>query len=67
MGHIDNDASLTVSALNGGGNDKIYRNNGDGTFTDITASQPKLLIITRRDPAFSDTMTEKLTLHRQRM
>ncbi|MFN8360241.1 MAG: FG-GAP-like repeat-containing protein [Candidatus Kapaibacterium sp.] len=37
-GDIDNDGKPDCFALNGWGNDKIYRNNGDGTFTDITAS-----------------------------
>jgi|GEM_PF-832579 len=37
-GDIDNDGDLDCYAVNGGANDRVYRNEGDGTFTDITAS-----------------------------
>jgi hypothetical protein len=36
-GDIDNDGRLDCYAVNGGAGDKVYRNNGDGTATDITA------------------------------
>jgi hypothetical protein len=34
---VDNDGDLDCFAVNGFGNDKVWRNNGDLTFTDITA------------------------------
>ncbi|MBK9248932.1 MAG: CRTAC1 family protein [Ignavibacteria bacterium] len=37
-GDIDNDGKPDVFALNGWGNDKVYHNNGDGTFTDVTVA-----------------------------
>lgn len=37
-GDIDNDGDLDCYAVNGGASDRVYRNNNDGTFTDITAS-----------------------------
>ncbi|MAT39965.1 MAG: hypothetical protein CL946_10220 [Ectothiorhodospiraceae bacterium] len=38
FGDIDNDGDLDVYAVNGGTNDKIWRNDGNGSFTDITAA-----------------------------
>ncbi|MBL0176409.1 MAG: CRTAC1 family protein [Ignavibacteria bacterium] len=34
---IDNDGKLDCYAVNGGAGDKVYRNDGNGSFTDITA------------------------------
>jgi len=36
-GDYDNDGRIDCYAVNGGDNDKLYRNNGDGTFSDVTA------------------------------
>lgn len=35
---VDNDGDVDCFAVNGFGNDKVWRNNGDLTFTDITAA-----------------------------
>lgn len=35
---VDNDGDMDCFAVNGFGNDKVWRNNGDLTFTDITAA-----------------------------
>lgn len=35
-GDYDNDGNIDCYAVSGGVNDKIYHNNGDGTFTDVT-------------------------------
>jgi hypothetical protein len=37
-GDFDNDGHLDCYAINGGAGDRIYRNDGDGSFTDITAT-----------------------------
>lgn len=37
-GDFNNDAKIDCYAVNGGAGDKLYRNNGDGSFTDVTAS-----------------------------
>jgi hypothetical protein len=36
-GDYDNDGHIDCYAVNGGAGDRIYRNNGNGTFTDVTA------------------------------
>lgn len=35
---FNNDGELDVYIVNGGNNDRLYRNDGDGSFTDITTS-----------------------------
>ena len=37
-GDYDNDGNIDCYAVNGGAGDRLYRNNGNGTFTDMTAS-----------------------------
>ncbi|MFZ1731801.1 MAG: CRTAC1 family protein [Bacteroidota bacterium] len=37
-GDFDNDGNVDAYSVNGGDNDKLYRNNGSGSFVDVTAS-----------------------------